>query len=254
MTMGAWSFAGAMALLAIVSLAMAQRKFRDVEARVFAELDSLSEQEPPQLTAANNSWYVPAEQAEDIVRTIAERYQARRILQQLGNIPAAKLANAIDCFAYTIHEEETPLALLDSSFLQNGKAGLLLTNARLYSSRLKQPIGLEEIDEVALLRPDMVDRASLLLMVPLVAVCQPVGLLALLGLYQTRGDRWANPLVVNGQVVHAGRGCSTDFWPEVLQALAAEVRQTEGMPAPPSDEPHTTQTDIMANRPMPGLE
>jgi hypothetical protein len=66
------------------------------------------------------------------------------------NRPAAfkdRLAKA-GHFTSGITEEETPLALIDTSFLGNGKAGFLLTNRALYSSLLQRPLGLMDIQEV----------------------------------------------------------------------------------------------------------
>jgi hypothetical protein len=259
MVTAGWSFAGAMAILALVCLAMARRKHRHLQAQVSSELFKTSEiSDAPAAAPEEFLFLVPPERAEEIVRTFAEKHGAKRTLRQLGDVPADKLSNAIDSFAYTIDEEERALVLVDNSFLQNGSAGLLLTNARLYSSLLGKPVGLEKIQEAVLARPDMMERAIL----PLTICCYlvfcivfgPVGKLVallLLPLWILYRPRWTNRLVVNGEVVFAGHACSTDFWPEVLRALGALARQTDDPQVPRSgeSEPDTNQTDITSKRP-----
>jgi hypothetical protein len=242
MAIGGWSFGGAMAILAVVSLVMAHRKFRRLQARILAEIErSLMHVEAPD----DYIWYVPSDHARDLVRTIAERHRAGRILRQLDNPPEEKIANAVDCFAYTIDVEEIPLALIDTSFFQDGSAGFLLTNARFYSSRLSRPLGLEEIDKVVVRRPDLVDYGIFLF------TWLILGPLSIPVLYKARGQWWSHRLIVNGEVVYVGSGCSTGFWPEALMALGAAARQAEDPRAEQSDEPDATQTDITSKPPTP---
>src|SRR5262245_60822773 len=96
---------------------------------------------------------VPKAQAEALVRAIAERHRANQTLRRLGNFRADHLANAAGHFARDLWPGETPLALLDTSLMQNAKAGLLVTNRNLYSSHLPYAIPLEDIDEVAYEQP-----------------------------------------------------------------------------------------------------
>src|SRR5205085_1099348 len=51
-------------------------------------------------------------------------------------------------------DDEVPLVLVDTSFLRNGRSGLLLTNRAVYSDRLPHPIALEDMGAVRHRPPD----------------------------------------------------------------------------------------------------
>ncbi len=170
---------------------------------------------------------VPAEQAEALVREIAERHGAKGVLQRLGNFPAKLVANARARFAQDMDDDETPLAIIDTSMLRNGKAGVLLTNKRLYSSFYRRPIPMNELHRVEVLHPSG--------MPPLFG---PFRLYWLL----TGGMREMQyRLMVGGEMVYAGGNPIRDrFWLEVLPALSDAARdlQVEQQPRtlkPPSD-------------------
>jgi hypothetical protein len=123
---------------------------------------------------------------------------------KIGTIKPMTLKNARTSFAHSMTDEEVPLALLDSSFLQNGRAGLLLTNRRLYSSALRQPL------KVRLIRNPMVKKASvwkmLLVSGPLAPLFGPL-------LYPR--------ILVDGVPVHKGPMSAKDceFWTELLKQV-----------------------------------
>ncbi len=116
-------------------------------------------------------------------------------------------------------DNETPLAFIDSSFLRNGKAGLLLTNRGLYSSFLSDPVYLSDIEEVHYVKPSLAD---------ILWMYTPFRGLRLL----LKGMRHLqNRLLVNGEVVYAsGNPLRSDFWIELLMTLSAAARDER--PAP----------------------
>lgn len=171
---------------------------------------------------------VPEKYAESIVREIAEKHGAKGILRAIGNIRQDRLANAAKRFAREMGDNETPLAFLDSSFLQNGKAGLLLTNRGLYSSLLSEPVYLSDIEEVRYETPGLGDMLWLY---------TPFGKLYML-LHGMR--HLQNRLLVNGEVVYStGNPLRSGFWIELLMALAAATRQG---PSAPSHRMRTSDT------------
>lgn len=68
-----------------------------------------------------------------ITRTLAKCHGVRGAV--LGGISRKKIQNARQEFAPEMGEKETALAMADSSLLSQGKAGLLVTDKRVYSSR-----------------------------------------------------------------------------------------------------------------------
>ncbi|HTU90901.1 MAG TPA: hypothetical protein VMF69_12560 [Gemmataceae bacterium] len=157
---------------------------------------------------------VPQEEAEALVREIAEKHGAKGILRSLGNLPQKTLNNAAAHFAQQMDDDETPLALMDTSFLQNGKAGFLLTNRGLYSSFYSRPIWLAGIDDVSSAEPGFADH--------LAAHFIPVILYGFfVGFRQLQ-----NRLLVNGKTVYAsGNPLKSAFWIELLTELAEAARQ-----------------------------
>jgi hypothetical protein len=91
------------------------------------EFDSSEREERPLLPAL-----VPKEEAEAIIRAFAEKHGAKGVLRKLGDFPPDHLANAAARFAKEMTDEETPLALVDTSMMRNGKSGFLLTNRGLF--------------------------------------------------------------------------------------------------------------------------
>ena len=164
---------------------------------------------------------VPAEQAVDLVREAAGRHGARRILRRAGNVPPRQVTNARAHFARTMADDEAALVLLDRSFLGNGKAGLLLTNRKLYSSWLRRAIALEDLERGAYLPPGAGEARGYGLLTPFVLTApRPVRELAA----AWRGDH-EHRLFVNDQLVYAGGPVVEGFWMDALAVLAAAARQ-----------------------------
>lgn len=159
---------------------------------------------------------IPQEEAEDLVREIAEKHKAKGVLRSLGNIPEKKIDNAVASFAQPMQEDESPLALIDSSFLGNGKAGFLLTNRGLYSSFYSRPIWLADIERVSFAKPGFSDHLVAHLF---------GGLLygVLFGFRQLQ-----NRLLVNGKTVYStGNRFLVGFWIELLTELAELAQQPQ---------------------------
>ncbi|GEM_PF-4781575 len=157
---------------------------------------------------------LPKEQAEALVREVAQRHGAKKILQKLGNFRADHLAHATARFAEEMEEDETPLAFIDTSLLRNGKAGFLLTNRRLYSSFCRRPFGLADIEEVSYARPGFTEFFRVWLL---------GGLYYLLYGFRPIQDR----LLVNGKIVCAGIRLRAEFWIELLTKLAEAARREQ---------------------------
>jgi hypothetical protein len=159
---------------------------------------------------------VPREEAEALVRAIAQKHGAKGVLRSLGNLPQKQVANAVAHFAQQMEDDETPLILLDASFLNNGKAGLLLTNRGLYSSFCSHPIWLADIEEVSYTKPGLGDYILLHLFGGL-------GHIILFGLRSLQ-----NRLRVNGKTVYStGNPLRSAFWFELLTELAEAARQVQ---------------------------
>jgi hypothetical protein len=172
---------------------------------------------------------VPAEQAERLVRAIAEKHGAKGVLRRLGHFRPDHLANAAARFARGLRPAEVPLARIDTSLLQNGKSGLLVTNRELYSSRLHRGIPLQAINEVSYEAPSGEALAGAWALVLASVVCPPLGaLLAVLYLSSGGLRRLQHRLVVNGETVYSGGNpIRPAFWVELLTALAEASRQVE---------------------------
>jgi hypothetical protein len=158
---------------------------------------------------------VPIEQAESLVREIAEKHGAKGILRSLGHFRKGHLDNAASHFAHEMRDDETPLAFIDTSLLRNGKAGFLLTNRGLYSSFFRRPIWLTDIEDVSYARPGSLDFLTMYLLGGMIY-------LLLFG-FKSLQDR----LLVNGKVVYAGNRLRANFWIELLTELAHAAREME---------------------------
>jgi len=116
-------------------------------------------------------------------------------------------------------DSEVVLLLLDNSFLQNGKKGLLITNKSLYSSSLKRAIPLREIVSTVVEKPTEAQQALFPFIGPLCFLL---------------GWKFIPRLVVNGDVVYK-RGMTrrqiaflTEFLPELASSsISASVPQVK---------------------------
>lgn len=192
---------------------------------------------------------LPEEEAERLVREVAEKHGAKRILQTLGRLRQMVVHNAAACFAQQMDDDETPLTLIDTSFLGNGKAGFLLTNRGLYSSYCLRPVWLADINDVCYTTPGFGIYFFLYLSTAGMIVCAYLGGMLgfvlpprpfspgwcilsgffslYLAMYLTFGSRQLrNRLLVNGKTVCGGKRLRGDFWIELLWKLAEAARQT----------------------------
>lgn len=174
---------------------------------------------------------LPPEQAEALVREIAERHRAKRILRSLGNLPQKNLENAVANFAQEMKEDETPLVQLDCSFLSNGKTGLVITNRALYSSFYSRPICLADIDDVSCATPSLADHLAFHFFGGL--------LYALIVGFR----RLQCHLLVNGNTVYStGNPLRSEFWIELLTELSEAAR---GMQISVDEENHKPSVVIL---------
>lgn len=181
------------------------------QSEVNSSVEVVSTDEPDVIPSAPP--LVPQKQAVSLVREIAEKHGAKGILRMLGQFREDHLANAAAHFAQAMHDDETPLALLDTSVFHNGKAGLLITNRGVYSSFCRRPIWLADIEDVLFARPGFDDFL----------VWYFFGIIYVF-IYGFR--RFQNRLVVNGTTVYlTGNRLRGDFWIELLTALADAARQ-----------------------------
>jgi hypothetical protein len=175
---------------------------------------------------------VPPDQAEALVREIAEKHGATTALNRVGNFRPDHLDNARTHIAEGSAWKETPLALIDTSVRRNAKSGVLVTNRRLYSSLLPQPIPLQAILKVSHKPPRMSHLWRLLF---LRLVLGPIYLLLWIIYYRDCQQRASHRLLVNGKLIYAGRRFRPEFWIEMLTALAEAAREVHlASPPPPS--------------------
>jgi hypothetical protein len=199
---------------------------------------------------------LPAELAESIVRQLAEKHGAKGVLQRLGRFPPAHLRNARESFARGLSKDETPLVFVDTSFLKNGKAGLLLTNEKLYSSRTT-PFALHEITEVKVQEPSPLMIVYMFFLLALVLLprllrgavmafpgvdpgwgsflfCMyPLSAVLVFVLARMGGGyrKHRYELIVNTVTVYeGGRPLRTAFWRELLGQLAVAAFVQERIP------------------------
>jgi hypothetical protein len=130
----------------------------------------------------------------------------------LGKLKPGRVANARATYAQEMADDELPLAMFDTSFLQNGKAGMLLTNSKLYSSSAPKAVPLCDIMAVTVETP---------------SGFQDTGLRILLGgIYVLlMGNKLSPKLLVNGDVVCAAQVVQLKFWKQVLPMLAGACQE-----------------------------
>jgi hypothetical protein len=162
--------------------------------------------------------------------------------------PSERLAGAVRSFASEWDPEEIPLLFLDTSWRRDGRAGILLTNRRLYSSRLDGPIELQDVTRVAFKDPS---ESEMILKALLFVTCCLVGAIVILW-----GPWFGRRLLVNGEVVYEGRAdIHPDFWVDLLTALGDAARQGEERaragPAPEASAPQgiTRQVGLRTDSP-----
>jgi hypothetical protein len=151
-----------------------------------------------------------------LVNKASQHHPKRGQLETVGSFKPNQIANARANFAGQMGAHEAPLAMIDSSTMQNGKAGMLLTTRRIYSSSIKQPIELTDIRDVSVKNPDAGDAVLTFLF----GVFHPV---------QFR-------LRVNDTVVYSGRKSSywklwhPEFWEVLISRLAQAVQDSPAEP------------------------
>ena len=190
---------------------------------------------------------VPRRVAEAIVRELADHYGLKGVLEKLGNFREADLANAKAAFADQMGEDETPLAFVDRSLMINGKAGVLVTNRGLYTSRFPHVVWLKDIVAVSYERPDGADIAlTTFIILTSHTICFPIGLVFLMsGGLRRMQDRF----IVNGKVVYRKAGFRTPaFWVELLIDLGEAARRVR-LPVLEL-ESHSASTDVF----LPGAQ
>jgi hypothetical protein len=166
-----------------------------------------------------------ADRAISVIRVLAEAHGAWHILKRLNAVRPDRVNNARRRFARDMTDEENALLIVDSSFLQDGKSGLLLTNRAVYSSLLDRPVPLEEIESVVHRPPDRSISVVEVIVVFAHVIFPPLIFLAIPLALRNR-DRRTNALIINGRVAYrGGKNLTWGFWVDVLQALAAEARR-----------------------------
>jgi hypothetical protein len=158
---------------------------------------------------------------ESIVRNLAQQH-GRKL--KLGNHNPKHVANAKRSFAKDMGDDEVPFVFLDRSFFGNGKAGLLITDRRVYSSTVSSSVALADI---RIATAEVKSTAEVML----------------------GGGTKDQTLFVNGapfytELATMGRKPLT-FYAEVLNALANAVRQgteTSETPAKPALDPQTVSS------------
>lgn len=228
-------------------------------------VDSLSEDadEATEVPVPSAAPLVPLEQAESLLRDIAKNHKANGILRKLGHFRAGHLSNARASFARDMGDDETPLYLVDRSFLGNGKAGFLLTNRGIYSSYSSHPCWLADIEEISYGKPEssgvvmsilgvlfffvlivVQDRDARWLLGKLIAAC--------VALEEVRRAFIAHRLLINGKLV-CKRRLSEKFWIELLTKLAAAAKGDRLVLAAPKSAPTLVilETTIFAHEGIP---
>lgn len=258
---------GCLGVLSVFAALCLVQGFRELAGRARRPRDELDLDSPREVEEARSrestsrlAPRIPQDQAESLVLEIAAKYGAKKILRKLGSIPEDHVDNAAAHFALDMREDETPLILLDTSFLQNGKAGLLLTNRGLYSSFRSRPFWLADINDVSCSTPGFERYVFLYLLTAGILVFAYLGgmmggglglLLSHLGLLpRPFALGWSilsialslylvvfvfvgfrqlqTQLLVNGKAVYRGRHrLRRAFWIELLTALAEAARQVQ---------------------------
>lgn len=165
---------------------------------------------PPELRPADPRALTPAE-ARAIIRPIAQKHGAKGILKQLDGVNDAKASKAVESYAGDLAEGEAPLLIIDTSFLQNGSSGLLLTNRHLFFSAKDKPIPLAEVLSSAYERPTLLE----------------ISLRSTFGIFYFLfgGEKLADRLVVNGVTVYEQGKINFKSWVEALVALGNASRK-----------------------------
>ncbi len=185
---------------------------------------------------------IPAARASALAREVAERHHRPPAARLLGEIGPNHLGGPVASFATELGPDELPLLLFDLSWRRDGRAGILVTNRRLYSSRLDGPIELEDVSEVAFRDISESEMAFKVLL---------FGIFFLVGhIFLLHGRLFARRLVVNGDVVYEGRAdVRPEFWVDLLTTLADAAREgDEHSPAgaaPPADRPLMTALETL---------
>ncbi len=230
---------GCSSLMGILALACLIQSIRELighgknVVRVDAEDPALpSARSEPRRRVRRTPPLIPKERAESLVRKIAEKHGAKGILRSLGQLPPKHLTHATERFAQAMRDDETPLALLDASFMKNGKAGLLLTNRGLYSSFYARPIRLADIEDVTCARPGADAFLGWFFLGPLYLLINGI-------------RPYQNRLCVNDKVIYStGNRLRFEFWIELLSALADEAWHIEEASGEGHTEPKTVVLEI----------
>jgi hypothetical protein len=93
--------------------------------------------------------FVPPERAISLVRSRAGEHGAIEIRDRVGRLPPQDLGGALARLAPQWEDGEVPLIFVSFPGSRRRTAVVLLSNRRLYSSSLDEPIALAEIDEVS---------------------------------------------------------------------------------------------------------
>lgn len=159
--------------------------------------------------------------AEAVFREVAMKFKANKALKRFGNFKPKHIANARASYASTMTDDELPLAMVDTSFLQNGKAGMLLTNRRLYSSVYGNPIDLQKVFAATVDAPTELQSFV--------------------------GAKTAKSLLINGLAVHRATGSGVEninfeFWTTLILELAKTSRGLQRVTTPANCQECETQT------------
>ena len=180
---------------------------------------------------------VPCRQLESIVRNFATKHAFGWVLKKLGNHKLNHIANAKSSFARDMVDAEVPLVFLDRSFFGNGKAGLLITDRRVYSSTVSYSIPLADIRSATV---ELKSTAEVML-----------------GSGTKDHTLFVNGAPLYTELATMGRKPLT-FYAEVLNALANAVRQGTDTSAIPvkaglaPQAPTSSPTDSRASLSGPG--
>jgi hypothetical protein len=104
--------------------------------------------------------FVSPERAVSLVRHRAAEHGATDILDRVGLLRPEDLAGALAQLAPQWEDGEVPLIFVSRPRSKQGAAAILLSNRRLYSSSLDEPIALAEIEEVSAERRSRFEELS----------------------------------------------------------------------------------------------
>jgi hypothetical protein len=230
--------------------------------------------------------FVPPERAVSLVRHRAAEHGASDILDRVGLLQAEDLGGAL-AWLPPLEDGEVPLIFVSLPRSRQKKAAVLLSNRRLYSSSLDEPIALAEIQEVSAERPLWYEDLSIgqylaFLVATLVFAILAVVFILYFGrnlrltafsitivsyIYITlknsvlRGRHDTSKLsrlLVNGRVVYSDpENFNHAFWIGVLRTLARMAREpaesgpvdSEPVAQTPAPEKITQQPGLLASSP-----